>query len=313
MLSSSTPASWYQQILRRHGAIIPVCDMEIREKILSVSELISIPRTAIELMANGDSKTAAQKLIHLVESDPVLTAKLLATANSAFYGLRWEVASIQQAVLTLGVDEVNRIVMAYQLKQQVFTLDSKQKEFLSRVWKHSVVTAAVSRLIKQYIQYHSTGEEFTGGILHDFGKILIAHHFPNELDEIRSVIAQTSMDDIAAERIVLGIDHAEIGGILALKWEVPMSITDIMSRHHTVEESMVDPLLVSIVRFADLLTEYWGHGIGERTVPVFLDDEPCWKVLQKNYPDLAGMHAMDLEKPLFSVYESSREFVGMFL
>ena len=147
--------------------------MDIREKILSVSELISIPRTAIELMANGDSKTAAQKLIHLVESDPVLTAKLLATANSAFYGLRWEVASIQQAVLTLGVDEVNRIVMAYQLKQQVFTLDSKQKEFLSRVWKHSVVTAAVSRLIKQYIQYHSTGEEFTGGILHDFGKILI--------------------------------------------------------------------------------------------------------------------------------------------
>ncbi len=288
--------------------------MDIREKITYVSELISIPRTAIELLSGGtDSKTAAQKLIHLVESDPVLTAKLLSTANSAFYGLRWEVASIQQAVLTLGVDEVNRLVLAYQLRQQIFTLDSRQKEFLSKVWKHSVVTAAVSRLIKQYIHYHSNGEEFTGGILHDFGKILLAHHFPKELDEIRDLIARTSMNDIAAERQILGIDHAEIGGILAAQWELPLSITEIMRRHHAVEDAVIDSVLIAIVRFADLLTELWGNGIGERSLPVQLDDEPCWQLLQQHYPDLAGMHAGDLERPLFAIYESSREFVDMFL
>ncbi len=287
--------------------------MDIREKIHAVSDLISIPRTAIELMSGGDSKTASQKLIHLVESDPVLTAKLLSTANSAFYGLRWEVASIQQAVLTLGVDEVNRIAMAYQLRQQIFTLDSHQKDYLAKVWKHSVVTAAVSRLIKQYIHYHSNGEEFTGGILHDFGKILLAHHFPKELDEIRSLVAGTSLTDVAAEQKILGIDHTEIGWVLASKWELPLSIAEIMRYHHSLDDVALDPVLVSIVRFADLLTEHWEFGVGERSVPVYLDDEPCWKILQKSYPDLAGMNAMDLEKPLFSIFESSREFVSMFL
>ncbi len=287
--------------------------MNIREKIDSVSELISIPRNAIELMAGGDTKNATQKLIRLVESDPVLTAKLLSTANSAFYGLRWEVASIQQAVLTLGVDEVNRIVMAYQLRQQIFTFDSRQKDFLAKVWKHSVVTAAVSRLIKQYIHYHSNGEEFTGGILHDFGKILLAHHFPKELDEIRAMVANSSMNDVAAEQKVLGIDHTEIGWILGSKWELPLSIAEIMRYHHSIDDAVLNPVLVSIVRFADLLTEHWDFGVGERAVPAYLDDDPSWKILQQNYPDLAGMKAGDLDKPLFAIFESSREFVSMFL
>jgi HD-like signal output (HDOD) protein len=288
--------------------------MDILEKVRSVSELITFPRAAVELLSGGmDSKTAAQKLIHIIESDPVLTAKLLATANSAFYGLRWEVASIQQAVLTLGVDEVNRIVLACQLRQQLHSFGAGEKVFLNRVWKHSVVTAAVARLIKQYIHFHSNGEEFTGGILHDFGKILLAHHFPAELHAAQQLVSASSMSDVMAERSVLGTDHAEIGSILGETWGLPSSMLEIIQYHHDVASAVHDPVLISIVRFADLLTERWEHGIGERTVPAYLDEEPCWNILQQYYPELKGMHALDLEKPLFGIFESSREFISMFL
>ena len=288
--------------------------MLIRDRIHQLSDQVSIPRHAIDLLSGKeDEKTASQKLIHVIESDPVLMAKVLAVANSAFYGLRWEVGSAQQAVMTLGVDEINRVVMAYQLKQQMHSVDPKHQEYLSRLWKHSVVTAALSRLIRQYIQVHTNGEEFTGGILHDFGKILLVHHFPKELDAARVLTASNGLTDIAAERSVLGIDHAEIGGILAEHWELPKQLQEIIARHHSVDDTLSDPLLVSIVRFADLLSERWEHGVGEQAIPADLDREPCWKVLQQRHPDLAGMHALDLDKPLYAIFESSREFIGMFL
>ncbi len=287
---------------------------DIRNEIEDINDIVPFPTVVASVMAELLNKDVAiKKIIQIIETDIALTTLILRVANSAYYGLRGEVTSISSAIMMLGVDEVNRLILIYQLKQRIFRLNKDQRAFLELLWKHSVTTATIARDLSKLLLYKSDGQEFTSGLLHDMGKIVLVQHFSHSLIVTQKMILELGLSDVEAEIQSLAITHAEIGGQLGEAWNLPPVFVEVMRYHHAPGDAVLDPKLVAIVRTADLLSEQWGLGIIERTVRVNMGDTDAWKILQHEFPRLVDLDSVLLEQQLKNDFESHKEFIHMML
>ncbi|MCU0412116.1 MAG: HDOD domain-containing protein, partial [Bacteroidetes bacterium] len=88
---------------------------DIRSEIDKINEIVPFPTVVAQIMSELlKEETATEKIVQLIETDAVLTARILRAANSPYYGLRWEVNNITRAVVLLGFEEVSRLVLIYQ-------------------------------------------------------------------------------------------------------------------------------------------------------------------------------------------------------
>lgn len=286
---------------------------DIRNEIKNINEIVPIPSTVTLILSQSiRGEMANEKLISLVDADAVLTAMILRAANSAFYGLRSGVATISHAVMMLGHAEISRLVLMYDLKQRVFTLNKDQRDYLNRLWMHSISTATTARIIAKQIGVPTNGEEFTAGLLHDMGKIVLVQHFSHSLTKSLQMIEELGMSDIEAELQVLAISHDEVGGILAENWNLPSVIVDTMRHHHNAELAGENKNIAAIVRLADLLSERWGLGIGERTEEVSIIEDPCWSVLAGVASSLASEPFDAFEESVRMEFENNQAFSELF-
>jgi putative nucleotidyltransferase with HDIG domain len=226
--------------------------------------------------------------------------------------LRWEVNNITRAVVLLGFEEVSRLVLIYQMKQRVFALSADQRTYLETLWKHSVATAAIARMLALFVDFRGDGREFTAGLMHDLGKIVLVQYFPDTLNNTQSMIRELGMKDTEAELQTLAIDHAEIGGQLAERWGIPPSFVEVMRYHHVPLGAKSNQQLVALSRFSDLLSERWGSGINEQPMTFNLEDDDSWKMMRKSFPRLADERADAVEQKLLAMYEMNQDFVRMF-
>lgn len=286
---------------------------DIRNEIKNINEIVPIPSTVTLILSQSiKGDMANEKLIRLIDADAVLTAMILRAANSAFYGLRSGVSTISHAVMLLGHSEISRLVLTYDLKQRVFSLNKDQRDYLNRLWLHSIATATTSRIIAKQIALPTIGEEFTIGLLHDMGKIVLAQHFSHSLSKTVQIIDDLAMGDIEAELQIFAISHDEIGGILAENWNLPPVIINVMRHHHNVERAGEYRNIAAVVRTADLLTERWGLGIGERSEEISIPEDPCWSTLVEENAVLVGEPFDTFEENVRLEFENNQAFSELF-
>jgi len=286
---------------------------DIRDEIKSINEMVPIPATVSLIMSKSlGGEMANAKLIKLIESDAVLTSLILRSANSAFYGLRSGVSTISHAVLLLGYLEINRLVLMYDLKQRLFTLNKEQRDYLNRLWLHSISTATAARIISKHIGFLTNGEEFTAGLLHDMGKIVLAQHYSHSLVKTEQMINELGMNDIEAELQFFAIGHDEIGGILADNWNLPKILSDVMRFHHSVERAGEYKGITALVRLADLLCERWGVGIIEQAADCNVREDQSWLELLTQFPTIAHQSFEEFEEDIRMEFENNQGFSELF-
>ncbi len=286
---------------------------DIRTEIDRINEIVPFPTVVAQIMSELlKDETATDRIVQLIETDAVLTARILRAANSPYYGLRWEVNSISRAVVLLGFEEVSRLILIYQMKQRVFALSPEQREYLDRLWKHSVATAAVARMLALYVGFHGEGKEFTAGLLHDMGKIVLVQYFADSLTVIQRMILELDARDVEAEMQTVAITHAEIGGQLGERWGLPPVYVDIMRYHHQPSQATLSRPLTALTRVADLLCERWGSGIGEQKLNFDLGADESWHQLRTSFPRLADENADAVEQKLLEMYEMNQDFIKLF-
>ncbi|MFA6540023.1 MAG: HDOD domain-containing protein [Bacteroidota bacterium] len=287
---------------------------DIRAEIEDVNEIVPFPTVVASVMAELlNNEVAIKKIIQLIETDVALTALILRVSNSAYYGLRGEVTSISSSVMMLGIEEVNRLMLIYQMKQRIFRLNREQRSYLERLWKHSVATAIIARDLASLLLYKCDGKEFTAGLLHDMGKIVLVQHFSHSLIVTQKMIADLGLTDVEAEMQSLAITHAEIGGSLGEAWNLPPLFVEVMRYHHSPADAVLDPKLAAIVRTADVLSELWDMGIGEQAEKKIIAETDVWKVLLHEFPRVGDLDAALVEQQLKNDFESHKEFVRMML
>ena len=196
--------------------------MPIEDVIKRIYELPSIPQIVQELIANFNSSSAnAESISKRIQSDPVIAAKVLRLANSVRYGAGRKVASLDSAVVMLGIDALKTLVIASGVTCTVKNIPGMD---MRSFWRDSFMVANLSKIIARNSSGCDPEIAFTCGMLHNIGLPLMYLVKTDDMKEVSAMVA-SGHGQIEAEMIRLGYDHNEVGARLAQSWKFPDVIT----------------------------------------------------------------------------------------
>lgn len=226
-------------------------------RILStVYNVPTVPQIVMEVSnLIDDPKTSASILGKVISHDQGLVTKILTIANSPLHGIPRRVATIDFAIVVLGFKQVKNIVLALSMLE---TLKISQNKIFDqkKYWVHSILTAAASKRIAEDLGFQTSGEVFTAGLLHDLGIPIIYKFFKDEFQKIVNDVKEENLTYLEAEEKHLGVTHQEIGRYLIDRWNLPLSIADVVMFHH--KPSLLENEnreLSALIHLADIMTQ----------------------------------------------------------
>jgi putative nucleotidyltransferase with HDIG domain len=232
----------------------------IAQRVNNIPTLSVLVHKVIELVENPN--TSVQQLAEFLSKDQSLTAKILKLANSAFYGFPQKIGTINLAIVVLGFESVkdlglsSAVVEAFQEEIYGDHMD------LNKFWIHSVAVAAGCKIMTHEVGKSVGGEIFVAGLLHDIGKMVTCRHMTEEFDRIKKTSLDSKRDMAEVELEILGFSHADVGGWLAEKWNLPAHQTNAIYYHPFPWLSFKEPNIAMHVHFADLLAHKAGYDAG---------------------------------------------------
>jgi HD-like signal output (HDOD) protein len=204
-----------------------------------------------------------QKVTDMIAQDKSLAAQCLQMANSPLFG-RWQkVDSLRGAIVGLGFQRVSDIAMSCGVLNMM-----PRESGIDPVafWEHSLGCALIARHFARKINYPDPSKAYLAGLLHDLGIIVNLWVLPNEFRAAFELARTDGIPLHEAEQSVLGFTHCESGRLLAERWELSPDLLEVVSMHHTPQESHDHAGLVALVQLSDLLCRMSGlsHGYVER-------------------------------------------------
>ena len=228
---------------------------QITEKIIGLPTLPTIVTQLIALV--GNPRSSAREIAQLVSTDQALTAKILKVANSAFYGFAREIATVQLAIVVLGLEMVKNLGLSVTVLKRFSTGIEHRLFDRQQFWEHAIGCGVAARTLALKFRNPRMGDEaFVAGILHDIGKLILIEYFSDEFIEALER-AETEGCTIAdAEEKVLGVTHADIGGWLAEKWNLPAHLVNAITYHHRPYDLPEPEDLVLITHLSNALIRH---------------------------------------------------------
>lgn len=203
-------------------------------------------------------------VIECLKYDNVLTAKVLRACNSSFYGFQQTISSIDEAVLFLGYSQILRIVTTLSVGGPMAAPMPAYEFQANDLWRHSLAAAFVSEsLAKEGVMPGvDPAAAFTAGLLHDIGKIAFSQVLNGtQLARLRYQIAEHGLSRVEAEREIIGTDHADVGGCLLQRWELPQKIVKAVAMHHKPDYSS-ENCLSAVTCLSDTIVNLAGPAPG---------------------------------------------------
>lgn len=205
----------------------------VKEKILrDVETLPTFPENIIELQRMCNEKDVTIDAIsEKISRDPALTADVIKLSNSAGFVPGKKIITIKEAVKIIGLKNLNLILTASATKK---ILENKYKKF-EVIWDHCVRVAFYSRQIAKNMSLGNLTESaFISGLLHDIGKIVLLSADPDVVNIISEITKNKQLRSSSIlEEISIGVSHAEIGGLIAQKWNFPDDLSKAIEFHHS--------------------------------------------------------------------------------
>lgn len=227
---------------------------ELQKAMSRVTEISSLPEITMHIVeVVEDPKSTAQDMHDIVKNDPALAARILKVVNSAFYGLPAQIASLDRAIIMLGLSAVKNIALAASLSR-LFRPGAISDDFDAHdLWKHCIAVGVCARMLASASQGQAE-EAFVAGLVHDMGLLVEYQLFPEKLKEIVVHCMEEPQDFLAVEREVIGADHQAFGMALATKWKFPPPLRYAIAYHHNPE--LLKPefhKLVTTIQVADAI------------------------------------------------------------
>uniref|UniRef100_UPI00097C28CF HDOD domain-containing protein n=1 Tax=Pelomonas sp. KK5 TaxID=1855730 RepID=UPI00097C28CF len=182
-----------------------------------------------------DPNVSVEQLARRISLDQAITARTLRMANSSFFGLPRQVASVLDAASVLGLRSVRNIALAAGVAE-VFAAAKCPGFDFTEFWRHSIGAALCAEAAAQYLD-QDTGMAFTLGLLHDIGRLALASGFPQPYSAVMAWRIAHDATPLEAEQAVLGIDHAKVGLMLTEHWQFAPALCEAIGSHHAPGES----------------------------------------------------------------------------
>ncbi|MDX6326812.1 MAG: hypothetical protein QOK15_3166 [Nocardioidaceae bacterium] len=200
----------------------------------SAQSLGGLPATVSRLaVVVSDPEHTIPDIVDVVSFDASLTAALLRRANSAALGGRVQIRTVQSAAVFLGSSSLLSVALSTSVSSRLRQPIPGYGLAEGDLWRQSVAASLAAEVISAGATVDIPAEAATAALLHDFGKVVLAQHFgPRIFDMITRAAAVENLGLLEAEAAVFGVNHADIGGLVAQQWKLPHSIVDAIIHHH---------------------------------------------------------------------------------
>lgn len=233
--------------------------LEIIEKSVTIPSLPTIVGKINDLLQ--DPETSAVDIGKVVASDAPIASKVLRIVNSAHYGLRERVISLEHACAVLGTRVLRNIVMQASVIQQFGSVEDDGDFSLETLWRHSILCAQIAQSAARKCSANlglTPDEFYTCGLLHDIGMVAALDCLRDEYVAALQACKATGKPLHEVEVDQLGFSHADVGAHIAMRWGLPAGLISAVQYHHgPVDEIEGDPTvgLIALVNEACSLVE----------------------------------------------------------
>jgi putative nucleotidyltransferase with HDIG domain len=228
--------------------------------IKKVRNIPTLPNVLAQIIQTLDAPNAsASDLERIVRNDQAITTKLLAVANSAYYGFHHQITTVRQAVVAIGFTEVRNVCLGLSLMGFLHPSTFPDRKMAEQLWLHSLATSEAARVLAKHTEACDPGQAFTGGLLHDIGKVIMAAFAAEQVASLKDYMAERQCSYLEAEK-ELTFSHGEVGKELSVRWDLPPVLGQVIGKHHSLEPEMDYLPLVAVVSAADYLVRNIGIG-----------------------------------------------------
>jgi len=236
---------------------------QLKEIMMKIELLPSVSNATAKLLNLLDDPNACpNKIEEILRYDPSLTANILKLSNSAYFGFRNRIGSIKHALAAIGLRRLKEMIITSCMHPVLNKPVPGYGLNPGELWRHSIAVSVISEILAKELDIVASDEIFTAALIHDMGKLVLGEFVKVDMDKIQTL----SSDDVsfeAAERLVFGIDHAEIGAMVLKNWFFPEIIVDAVRWHHDPDASNKESTVVDIIHVADLISLMIGIGVGD--------------------------------------------------
>lgn len=226
---------------------------DLNALVASCDDLFSLPEVCLKLRAALDDPACDfARVAAIVKTEPVLAARILRIVNSALFGFAARIDSIDRALMIMGTQQLNDLVMADTAVSRCRKL-SFQGFDMTAFWRRSVDCAVTARLLALECNVLDGERYFLLGLLHDIGHLVLWCNDSAQMQAIFAEHDQRGESLITLERRKLGFDYAQVGAALLHTWHLPEASVAAIGRHPHPQVAKDYPLETAIVHIASVV------------------------------------------------------------
>ncbi len=239
-----------------------------------------------------DPNSKMQEIASLISSDVSLATDLLKLVNSAAYALSAPCRSINEAVKLVGIRGIKNMLISV---ATIESLDAKEKAHHKELWDHSYKVAFYAYELARNFCAHErvvVEDAYVCGLLHDMGKLIYEKAHPETTEKMKSICEQKNISNDIFEKLLAGVNHGEIGALIAEKWNFPEVIAEVIRHHHDPENAKEEyRKTATLIYLSDMISHYQ-------------DDEVEFYQFDK---DALALFHISTEKQLITISEKMAE------
>lgn len=230
--------------------------------------LPSLPDVAVRVgQAISDENADARTVARAVEADPAIAAKLLKAANSARFGGRGAVRTVEEAVVRLGLRTTHQLVITFALRELFRTRSGRLQEHMRAVWDHSCRVAALSHVLARKIGKLDPDFALLAGLVHDIGAVAaLAYASEQPPEQLAAANLEEAIHDL----------RGQVGSMLLKRWQLPPELAEVAESAedwHRDGGSVAD--YVDLVIVAQLHSHVGGPAVHPTPLPA-IDSVPAY-------------------------------------
>jgi HD-like signal output (HDOD) protein len=258
----------------------------IIEEIDHLQPISDIAGKVMKLLDDPDC--GVSELSEIIRHEPALTANVLKVANSAYFGLPGKIEDAKQAVVYLGMTQVVDMVLLVSCSTHFKGTHDGYGLARGELWKSAVAGAILTNDLAEFKGLKRSALVFTGALLRDIGKVVIDQYVQTAMAQILNRVKTQAISFMAAERQVLGVDHSQVGAMVAQKWNFPPLLNCIVRYYHSPLEAKGCFTEASVVHLADAMCRKLKIGPGLDD-PSYAEDERIAQSLGLKDAEIQGV------------------------
>ncbi|MFA7381927.1 MAG: HDOD domain-containing protein [Desulfurivibrionaceae bacterium] len=235
-----------------------------QEVVLPVNPAVAAELSVVMMKGSGGVDNT-RRLADLISLDPVLSCRLIQTANSPFYRRASMVSTVPLAMVIVGVNQVQEVmaanIMAASALQAFGGFPSVSRDF----WQHAVVVGRITEMLREVIRINTSADLYLCGLLHDLGMLVLDGVSPNFYPQFVRP-PEEMRDMVRAEREYIGVDHGQAGVWFAEGIGLPQPYLDVMRFHHVPDKATNNQVPVALVNLANIFAAMKGICLGQSKV-----------------------------------------------